>query len=57
MSGYLVKVFLLIWFQMTVRWTLPRFRYDQLMKLGWQMILPLSLANILVTGVVLYWIR
>ena len=56
-SGYLVKVFLLIWFQMTVRWTLPRFRYDQLMKLGWQMILPLSLANILVTGVVLYWIR
>ena len=38
--------------QVFVRWTLPRFRYDQLMKLGWRMLLPASLANILVTGVV-----
>jgi NADH-quinone oxidoreductase subunit H len=35
-----------------VRWSLPRFRYDQLMKLGWKILLPASLANILVTGVV-----
>jgi NADH-quinone oxidoreductase subunit H len=39
--------------QLTVRWTLPRFRYDQLMKLGWRMLLPASLANIVVTGLVI----
>jgi NADH-quinone oxidoreductase subunit H len=38
--------------QTFVRWTLPRFRYDQLMRLGWRILLPASLANILVTGVV-----
>ncbi len=53
---YLFKVLFLVWLQVTIRWTLPRFRYDQLMRLGWQMILPLSLVNILVTGLVLYWI-
>ncbi len=44
--GFLLFVF--IW----VRWTLPRFRYDQLMRLGWQVFLPLGLLNILLTGVV-----
>ena len=38
-------------FQAFVRWSLPRFRYDQLMKLGWRILLPLTLANILATGV------
>ncbi len=38
-------------FQAFVRWSLPRFRYDQLMRLGWKVLLPASLANILVTGV------
>lgn len=38
--------------QAFVRWSLPRFRYDQLMKLGWRALLPLSLANVLITGVV-----
>ena len=48
------KVFFLCWFQLMIRWTLPRFRADQLMDLGWKLLLPLSLANILVTaGVVL----
>src|SRR5580698_4443843 len=46
------KVILVCWVQVCVRWTLPRFRYDQLMKLGWRVLLPASLANILVTGVV-----
>lgn len=40
-----------------VRWTFPRFRYDQVMKMGWKMILPLALLNILVTGVVLIFTR
>jgi NADH-quinone oxidoreductase subunit H len=46
------KVILTCWLQVVVRWSLPRFRYDQLMKLGWKILLPASLANILVTGVV-----
>ncbi len=47
------KVVALCWLQLTIRWTLPRFRYDQLMRLGWKMLLPLSLANIFVTGLVI----
>ena len=47
------KVIFFIWFQMTIRWTLPRFRYDQIMKLGWKILLPLSLAYILITGLVI----
>ena len=50
---FFAKVIFFIWFQMTIRWTLPRFRYDQIMKLGWKILLPLSLANILVTGLVI----
>jgi NADH-quinone oxidoreductase subunit H len=46
------KVLIVCWFQAVIRWTLPRFRYDQLMKLGWRVLLPASLANIMVTGVV-----
>ncbi len=45
------KIFFFIFFFMWVRWTLPRFRYDQLMRLGWKMLIPLALLNILLTGI------
>jgi NADH-quinone oxidoreductase subunit H len=50
--AFFAKVVVVCWIQCFVRWSLPRFRYDQLMKLGWRVLLPASLANILVTGVV-----
>jgi len=46
------KTLLLCWIQAFIRWSLPRFRYDQLMKLGWTVLLPLSLANIFATGII-----
>lgn len=44
------KIFFFIFFFMWVRWTLPRFRYDQLMNLGWKVLIPLAVINILLTG-------
>jgi len=49
-AAFTVKVMAFIWFFMLIRWTLPRFRYDQLMHLGWKVLFPLSLANIAVTA-------
>ncbi|WP_461450558.1 NADH-quinone oxidoreductase subunit NuoH [Mucilaginibacter sp.] len=46
------KVFLFIFFFMWVRWTIPRFRYDQLMDLGWKVLIPLAIANIVLTAVI-----
>ncbi|MDB5147817.1 MAG: nuoH [Mucilaginibacter sp.] len=45
------KIFFSIFFFMWVRWTIPRFRYDQLMDLGWKILIPLAIANIVLTGV------
>jgi NADH-quinone oxidoreductase subunit H len=45
------KLWALLFFFIWVRWTIPRFRYDQLMRLGWQVFLPIGLLNILLTGV------
>ena len=47
---FVSKLAIIIFLQMTIRWTMPRFRYDQIMKLGWKMILPLSLIWIFVVG-------
>jgi NADH-quinone oxidoreductase subunit H len=48
---FIGKVVALIFFQMLVRWSMPRFRYDQVMNLGWKILLPLSLANIALTAI------
>ncbi|SHJ16530.1 NADH dehydrogenase subunit H [Hymenobacter daecheongensis DSM 21074] len=48
--GLFGKIFAFIFFFMWVRWTLPRFRYDQLMRLGWTILIPLAIFNILLTG-------
>lgn len=45
------KIFFFIFFFMWVRWTIPRFRYDQLMNLGWKVLIPLAIGNIVLTGV------
>jgi NADH-quinone oxidoreductase subunit H len=52
-GAFILKVFAMIWFLMLVRWTLPRFRYDQAMRLGWLGLLPLSILNIVVTAAIL----
>ncbi len=49
----LLKAAFFMWLYVWVRWTLPRFRYDQLMKIGWKFLLPLGLANVCVTALVL----
>lgn len=53
MGAFAGKAFALVFVFIWVRWSLPRFRYDQLMNLGWKVLLPLSLANIAITGIVL----
>jgi NADH-quinone oxidoreductase subunit H len=52
-GAFMAKLLFFSWFFIWVRWTIPRFRYDQVMRLGWKVLLPLSLANIFVTGLVL----
>lgn len=53
MGVLFLKIFAFIFFFMWVRWTIPRFRYDQLMNLGWKVLIPLAIANIVLTGVVI----
>ncbi len=56
MVGFLAKVLLMCVIQIQVRWSLPRFRYDQMLSFAWKLLLPLSLANLVVTAVVM-WLR
>ncbi|MCK5800376.1 MAG: NADH-quinone oxidoreductase subunit H, partial [Deltaproteobacteria bacterium] len=55
-GAFATKVFLVCFLQLAIRWTLPRLRYDQLMRLGWKGMLPASIFNVVVTAViVLAW--
>jgi NADH-quinone oxidoreductase subunit H len=51
--AFFAKTWLVCWVQLFIRWTIPRFRYDQIMKLGWRFLLPSALVNMLVTGMIL----
>jgi NADH-quinone oxidoreductase subunit H len=53
-TAFLIKVIFFMWLFVWVRWTLPRFRYDQVMDLGWKILLPLSLANLGATALLIY---
>jgi len=54
---FFAKVFALVFFFFWVRWTFPRLRYDQLMNLGWKVLLPLAIGNVLVTSFAIYWME
>jgi NADH-quinone oxidoreductase subunit H len=54
---FLAKVLLMSSFQILIRWTLPRFRYDQVLKFAWKFMLPLCLANLVVTAVAVWWLQ
>ena len=57
LGSFSAKLLFFLWLFIWVRWTLPRFRYDQLMNLGWKTVLPLAIANVFVTAIVLILIR
>lgn len=52
-TNFVLKVIVLCWLQLAIRWTMPRFRFDKIQSLGWKILLPVALANIAVTGVLL----
>lgn len=52
----MTKIIAFILFFMFIRWTLPRFRYDQLMNIGWKSLIPIALFNMVVTGAVILWV-
>jgi len=54
---FVVKVAAMLFFYMWIRWTIPRFRYDQLMNLGWKVMIPMALLNIALTGAWILWLR
>jgi NADH-quinone oxidoreductase subunit H len=56
-AAFMVKMTLLLWLTLMIRWSLPRFRYDQIMRLCWRYMLPLSLLNIFVTGLVVLFFQ
>ena len=55
-ASFSIKGLLFCFVFMQIRWTLPRFRYDQLMSLGWKGLFPVAVANLVVTALILYWV-
>ena len=53
---FLVKVFLILFFYVWMRWTLPRYRYDQLMEFGWKWLLPVAVLNLIATAALVIWL-
>jgi NADH-quinone oxidoreductase subunit H len=54
-TAFALKIFLFIFVIMWIRWTIPRFRFDQLMHLGWKVLIPVAIVNMLITGIVVAW--
>jgi NADH-quinone oxidoreductase subunit H len=52
-GAFTLKVLFFCWLQILLRWSVPRFRYDQVMRLGWKMLLPLALINVMITAFVI----
>ena len=52
-GAFALKVVFFCWLQILIRWSVPRFRYDQVMRLGWKMLLPLALVNVIITAIVI----
>ena len=53
--SFILKMLAVIWVMFLARWAFPRFRYDQIMRLGWKMMLPVSLANVVLTATIFLW--
>ena len=53
---FLLKVLVFLYLFLWIRATLPRYRYDQLMRLGWKVLIPLAIANVIVTGAAKVWL-
>lgn len=52
-GGFILKIIFFCWLQLLIRWTLPRFRFDHLLRLGWKELMPLALLNLVITAIVM----